>query len=438
MSRQTIPVSISKKIFNDVYIPYLTNYARTQIFFGGSASGKSVFLSERAVFDILAGGRNYLVCRAVGKTIKRSVFTEIKKVITAWDMWDEFEKNETDLTITCANGYQILFAGLDDTEKLKSITPAKGVLTDVWVEEATEVDRGSVKDLYKRQRGGRESTRKRLTMSFNPILQNHWIFEEYFKSIGWGDDQEEYNADDLTILKTTYKDNRFLTTQDRADLENEKDQYRYDVYTLGKWGVLGNVIFTNWRIADLSGMRDQFTNRRNGLDFGFASNPAAIGVSHYDYTRKTIYFYDEFYETGYTNDMLADEAKRMIGFWKEQDGKQVCTGTEDIICDSAEPKSIKELQNYGVNARGAKKGKDSVNFGIQWLQQQTIVVDKKCINMQNELRQYKWKEGADGKPVSPPKPVDANNHLIDGGLRYAYEDDMESEQVTTEPNPFYD
>ena len=170
-------------------------------------------------------------------------------------------------------------------------------------------------------------------------------------------------------------------------------------------------------------MRNQFVNRRNGLDFGFSSNPAAIGVSHYDKMRKTIYVYDEFYDTGYTNDLLAKEIKRMIG-------------NDQIVCDSAEPKSIQELRNHGVNATGAKKGKDSINFGIQWLQQQTIIVDKNCINAQNELRQYKWKEGADGKPVSPPKPLDKDNHFIDGGLRYAYEDDMIEQETEYGSNPF--
>lgn len=182
-------------------------------------------------------------------------------------------------------------------------------------------------------------------------------------------------------------------------------------------------IFTNWKVADLSNPSDEYylpeaqrTNRRNGLDFGFSSNPAAIGVSHYDKMRKRIYIFDELYETGLTNDLLADEIKRMIG-------------NERIICDSAEPKSIQELKNKGVNSVAAKKGKDSVNFGIDWLRQHEIIVHKDCINAIKELKRYKWKVGADGKPVSPPKPVDANNHFIDGGLRYAYEDDMQRKLV---------
>jgi phage terminase large subunit len=417
-----IKVKISKKVFNKAYLPHLNNYARVQIFFGGSSSGKSVFLAQRAVWDILTGKRNYLICRAVARTIKRSVFQEVKKVITAWGLWGEFDKNETDLTITCNNGYQILFAGLDDVEKLKSITPAKGVITDVWLEEATEAEADDIKQLMKRQRGGSNDILKRFVLSFNPIMQSHHIYTTYFSDIAWADDQKEYTSDGLTILKTTYKDNHFLTKQDVADLENEKDKYFYDVYTLGNWGVLGDVIFTNWRVEDLSGTAAQFTNPRNGLDFGFGGAPAGMPVTHYDANHKTIYVYKELYEYGLTNDLLANEVKTLID-------KQYVT------CDSAEPKSIAELQGYGINALAAKKGKDSVNFGIQWLQQQTIVIDKLCVKTKTEIQQYQWKKDKDGNSMKVP--VDKNNHIIDG-LRYAYESDMVSESVTTEANPFYD
>ena len=224
----------------------------------------------------------------------------------------------------------------------------------------------------------------------------------------------------MAILKTWYIHNRFLTQADIIDLENEEDEYYFQVYTLGNWGVLGDVIFKNWEVQDLSDRLDQFTNRRNGLDFGFASDPAALFRSHYDRAHKTIYFFDEFYERGLTNDVLADELKKIID-------------KDDLICDSAEPKSIQELNNYGVNARGAKKGKDSVLFGIQWLQQQHIVIDKHCVNGISEFRQYHWKKDKDGNAIR--QPVDKNNHLIDAS-RYAYEDDMTGE-VKKMKNPFY-
>lgn len=405
-------VEIDPQVFNSVYVPHLKNNARKQIYFGGSSSGKSVFLAQRDVIDLMRGGRNFLVCRQVAKTLRGSVVQEVKKIITEWGLLPLFDINKTDGTVTCKNnGYQIVFAGLDDVEKLKSITPAKGVFTDVRIDEATEISRDSLKQLEKRQRGGDESVSKRLVISFNPIFQQHFIYEDFFSTIGWTTDQTEYTSPELTILKTWYIHNKFLTKQDVYGLENEKDEYYRNVYTYGNWGVLGDVIFTNWKVEDLSGMTDQFTNPRYGLDFGFASHPAGISVSHYDQTRKTIYIYDELYETGLTNDLLSIEALRLC-----KDGR--------IIGDSAEPKSIAEMQQHRVNITGAKKGKDSITFGIDWLKQHTIIIDKKCVNHIKEFQQYQWKKDANGNAVTPPKPVDKNNHLIDA-LRYAYEDEME-------------
>jgi phage terminase large subunit len=401
-------IEIHPEVFNRTYIPYLGEMARTQVFFGGSASGKSVFLAQRCIYDVMRGGRNYLITRQVGRTLRGSVFTEVNRVVHEWGVAHLFQINKSDMTITCTNGYQIIFSGLDDVEKLKSLAPQKGALTDVWVEEATEADHSTVKQLYKRQRGGDESIPKRLTMSFNPIIQSHWIYNEYFSAIGWTETQTEYHSDDLNILKTTYLDNRFLTPDDRKDLENETDKYYYEVYTRGNWGILGNVIFTNWSVQDLSGMRAQFTDTRNGLDFGFSSDPAAYGKSHYDRMRGIIYIFEEVYQRGLTNPELADAIRPY-------------SGNERVICDSAEPKSIQELVNCGINAYPAAKGKDSVNFGIQWLQQQTIIIDKECINTQNEFRQYHWKEDRSGNSIR--QPVDKNNHSIDQ-LRYALEDDM--------------
>lgn len=400
-------IEIEQAVFNAVYVPYLNNLARVQIYYGGSGGGKSVFIAQRAVYDILRGGRNYLVCRAIAKDSRRSTFVEIQKVISAWGVGELFTINKTDMTITCANGFQILFSGLDDLQKLKSITPASGVITDIWIEEATQTEQNDIRELIRRQRGGEEETPKRLIMTFNPIYQTHWIYLEYFARIAWADEQREYQSPDLAILKTTHIDNRFLTQADRADLENEKDEYYYNVYTLGEWGILGDVIFKNWRVEDLSEMQAQFTNHRHGLDFGFSSDPAALVVTHYDRARKTIYIYEELYERGLTNDVLAVEVKAKLG-------------GEYVRCDSAEPKSITELQQCGVRAVPAEKGKDSVIFGIQWLQQQQIVIDARCLNARNEFSIYHWKKDKDGNAIR--QPVDKNNHLIDA-LRYAYDDE---------------
>lgn len=398
-----VDLKINKKIFNPVYIPHLENNHRTQIFFGGSSSGKSFFLCQRIVLDVAKGNRNYLCLRNVKSTIRNSTFNEISKAIGSLKLSNYFSINKSDMVITCVNGYQILFAGLDDVEKIKSITPKKEVITDIFIEEATETEYKAVKQLYKRLRG-KSKVSKRLTMAFNPILQEHWIYKEYFNN--WDDSKTYYEDDKLSILKTTYKDNKFLEEDDIYDLEHESDPYFYNVYTLGNWGVLGNVIFKNWRVEDLTEFKKTAATFSNGLDFGFAKDPAALSHMHYERKNKTLYILDELYKCELTNDLLAAEIKKIIG-------------TQFVVCDSAEPKSIRELKKHGVNALAARKGPDSVEFGIQWLQQQKIVIDVHCQNAKNEFQTYKWKEDKFGNPL--PVPVDRDNHLIDA-IRYGTED----------------
>lgn len=395
-------LTIKKRVFNDRYYPLLNDDTRTQILYGGSSSGKSYFLGQRAVIDVAKGDRNYLICRQVGNTIKKSVFNEVVKAIKFFKLHTMFKINKSDMTITCANGRQILFCGLDDVEKVKSITPEEGVITDIWVEEATETDRNSIKQLYKRLRG-QSKVSKRMILSFNPIYEDHWIAQEYFGN--WQEDQKELITDKLLIMHTTYKDNTFLTADDVYDLEHEEDPYYYNVYTLGKWGVLGHVIFRNWEVRDLSEEMKWFDNWMVGLDFGFSADPAAVPVTHYDKKRRTIYIFKELYETGLTNDVLATEIIDMVN-------------DEYVVCDSAEPKSIAELQRYGVRAIPAEKGKDSIIHGIQWIQQQKVVIHTDCVNAKREFQIYKWKEDKMGKALRVP--VDKDNHLIDA-LRYAYE-----------------
>lgn len=406
-------VTIDDSVFNEVYIPYLKDDTRTQIFYGGSGSGKSVFLAQRCVIDLMNGGRNYLILRAIAKTIRHSVFKEIDKLIKNWNLSNLFSVNKSEMVITCTNGYQAIFAGLDDVEKLKSITPEKGVITDVWVEEATETRHDDITQLNKRMRGmdaysDDPGLPKRMTMSFNPIIKSHWIYTSYFAGTNWADKQTEYHNNDISILKTWYIHNRFLTEQDVSDLENEEDEYFYQVYTLGNWGVLGDVIFTNWEVADLTEQMAQFDNLRDGQDFGYSSDPAAYIKSHYDAKHQVIYILDEMYQTGLDNEALAENIKESVKY-------------RSLLCDSAEPKSIDELKKYGIDARSGLKGPDSVRHGIQWLQKHKIVVHKSCVNFIHELEQYHWKKDKWGESL--PVPADKHNHGIDA-LRYAYSYDM--------------
>ena len=407
-----INLDIDPKVFNKIYLKYqFHNINRYQIYFGGSSSGKSFSLAQRAVLDVFGGKRNYLVVRNVQSTIKRSCLNEITKAINAFNLREYFDINKTDMIITCnINDMQILFCGLDDVEKVKSITPKKGVITDIWVEEATECERSDIKQLDKRLRG-RSEVIKRLTLSFNPILKDHWIFEEYFGI--WVDDKQYVEKDNTSILKTTYKDNRFLTPDDIAALENETDKYYYEVYTLGNWGTLGAVIFKNWRVEDFSDIEKSFDNYRHGIDWGFAEDPFAYIKPHYDKMRRRLYICDEIEAVG----LLNSESAPMV---KEK------AGHERVTCDSAEPKSVAEYKSLSINAKGAKKGPGSIEYGIKFLQGLEIIIHPRCKAFKKEINKYKYKEDKNGNVL--PVPVDKDNHLIDA-LRYAMEDDMKQASV---------
>lgn len=395
MAEQTIYV-------NDIYLDYLEATQYTQIFFGGSSSGKSYFLAQRTVMDNM-NGYNYLICRNVGNTIKKSVFNEVWKAICGMGLALFYDRNKTELTMTNRrNNKQILFSGLDDEEKLKSITPIDGVLERVWIEEATEIKRSAYLQLKKRLRG-RTDKHKGIIISFNPVLKTHWIYQEFFAGC-WDESKSLYKDDRKLILKTTYKDNKFLTEDDIYELEHETDEYFYNVYTLGNWGILGNVIFKNWSTADLSSMRASFDNIHNGLDFGF-TNPNALVRVHVSEKSKTIYVFDTLHKRGQTYESLITDLRQKIG-------------SQIVTCDNEDSRGLFMLQQGGVRAVPAKKGADSVISGITWLQGYKIVIDIRCQEFINEIQQYHWQEDKDGNVLE--KPVKKNDHLMDA-LRYAIE-----------------
>lgn len=400
-----IPDAVWRELMNAAYAEHLTANQPTQIFFGGSSSGKSfAILGQRTVRDVMTGKRNYLICRKTGRTLRNSAFNEIKKCISRMDLESEFSINKTDMVVTHKpSGCQILFAGLDDVEKVKSITPQVGVITDILIEEATEIDYNDYKSLVKRLRGdtGDALIIKRMIFLFNPILQDHWIYSEFFE--GRWDDSKDYYADDkLLIRRTIYKHNRWLTADDIRKLEDETDKYYYDVYTLGKWGVLGNLIFTNWKIESQAEHKKRINQFYNGLDFGFFPDPVAFVRCSYDRARKEVRIFLTDGGQNMTNDMIAEKLKPIVG-------------KEVVSCDN-EMKSIQELNNFGINAIPAEKGPGSVEFGIKWLQKQTIFIDPRCVEIIQEMKKYKYREDKNGHVL--PEPVDRDNHWIDS-LRYS-------------------
>lgn len=229
-----VNIKISKKVFNDVYLPFLENDDRYLVFYGGGSSGKSYFIAQRWIYKLIHPSRcNLLVVRQTGDTNRRSTFPLLKQVISNWNLAKHFKVNESDMRIKCLlTGNEVAFAGLDDVEKIKSITFENGELTHIWVEEATETQEADINQLKVRLRGGK--SKKQIVLSFNPINIQHWI-KRHFIDSGLA-----------TVCFSTYKDNKFLTDDDRKALEDlkESDIYTYEVYCLGKWGILGKTVFS--------------------------------------------------------------------------------------------------------------------------------------------------------------------------------------------------
>ena len=246
-----IDVKISKKVFNDKYIPYLNDKSRYLLFYGGGSSGKSFYIVQRYLFKCFSQKMNLLVIRQTGNTNRDSTFALFKQVISQWNVSSLFDI--TDLRIKCVNSNEIIFRGLDDAEKLKSVTFENGELTDVWIEEATETQESDINQLKVRLRGG--DSNKQMVLSFNPVNANHWI-KKHFIDSGLA-----------TVCHSTYKDNKFLTDEDKRVLEDFKntDPYYYDVYCLGLWGVLGKTYF-NARIIN-----DRLKDIRKPIKKGFFS-----------------------------------------------------------------------------------------------------------------------------------------------------------------------
>ena len=253
-----INIKISKKVFNDVYLPYLENDDRYLVFYGGGSSGKSYFIAQRWIYKLIHPSRcNLLVVRQTGDTNRRSTFPLLKQVISNWNLAKHFKVNESDMRIKCLlTGNEVAFAGLDDVEKIKSITFENGELTHIWVEEATETQEADINQLKVRLRGGK--SKKQIVLSFNPINIQHWIKKHFIDSKL------------ATVCFSTYKDNKFLTDDDRKALEDLKytDEYTYEVYCLGKWGILGKTVFSARAIQ----------NRLDNIP-----NPLKIGYFTYDY-----------------------------------------------------------------------------------------------------------------------------------------------------------
>ncbi|MFC0235500.1 PBSX family phage terminase large subunit [Fictibacillus phosphorivorans] len=246
-NNKQINIEFDESVINDCYLDLLDNESRYLILYGGAGSGKSVFAAQKLVLRMLEeSDHKILIVRKVAKTLRESTFSLIRGVISDWGLTDLFDVNKTDMTITCnSNGNQIIHAGLDDVEKMKSIHG----ITGIWIEEASEVEQQDFQQLDLRLRGF-TTNYKQVIISFNPISSLHWLKSVFFNKQRKG----------ATIRHTTYLDNKFIDEDYTQVLESmkEDDPYYYSVYALGQWGVIGQTIFNAQKVNERI---DQLRNR---------------------------------------------------------------------------------------------------------------------------------------------------------------------------------
>lgn len=391
-----INLQLSRAIFNDAYFPLLFDYShRYEVYYGGAGSGKSVFVAQKLLAKACASKRKVLIIRKYGTTLRDSVYDLVKETITKWGLYKYARFNLSNYTITLPNGSVFLFKGMDDPEKIKSITD----ITDVWVEEATELSEDEFTQLDLRLRA--RVPHLQLIVSFNPVSKVNWVYCKWFA------EDVEYDRAQTVILKTTHKDNRFLPPEYVAALEEKakSNPTYYRIYALGEFCSLSKLVFNNWRVqefdhAAISGKLCV------GLDFGFVNDPSALTASVLDEANRRLYVFKEWGATNKTNEQLA-RIIEALGF-----------GKSTIKADAAEPKSIQEIKRHGVRKISAcEKGPDSIIHGIQRLQQYEIVVHPSCEALITELENYSWqKDKKSGEYIN--KPVDEFNHYIDA-LRYS-------------------
>ena len=244
---------------NKAYKPARDTKARYRVIYGGSGSGKSHYVGQEILLSMLSSGQfSYLVARKTNRSIRHSVFQLLSSLISEYNLAEYFTVNKSDMSIICATGSRLVTSGLDDVEKLKSITG----INRIWVEEASEITEGDYMQLDLRMRGN-SPIGHQLTLTFNPISELHWLKKHFF----------DLQQPDTFVLKTTYKDNVHIDTAYKERLERlqEEDYQYYRIYTLGEWGSLGNLVFSKWERADLTELKKSFDNFYNGIDFGLRS-----------------------------------------------------------------------------------------------------------------------------------------------------------------------
>lgn len=386
---------------------------------GSRASKKSKTTALWFILNLMRlPGSNLLVIRKTYRTLKDSCFTELKWAINRLGVNQWWDVKESPLEMTYRpTGQRIYFRGLDDPLKVTSITVETGCLCWGWIEEAYEIMNESDFDMLDESIRGEvdDGLFKQWTFTFNPWNEHHWIKKRFFDC----DPDPE-----ILALTTNYMCNEWLDDADKKVFERMRrdNPRRYRVAGLGDWGIVDGLVYENWKedsfkIARKADIKPEQKTEDvviiddlkavYGLDFGYTNDPSAFFVGFLDLEHKKLYVWDEFYEKALSNRKIFEKINSM-GYRKER-----------ITADSAEPKSIDELRTLGLTRiTGAKKGKDSISNGIQWIQDLEIIIHPRCTNFITEISNYTWDTDKFGNKLN--KPIDDFNHLMDA-MRYALE-----------------
>ena len=388
---------------------------------GSRRSKKSKTMALWVIYHMMKHkDANTLVVRKTYRTLKDSCFTELKwavKRLGVEHLWD-FKESPLEAKYI-PTGQKIYFRGLDDSLKITSVTVEVGVLCWMWIEEAYEITKEDDFDTLAESMLGDcpDNLWKQITLTFNPWSDRTWIKARFF----------DVEDPDILAITTNYTCNEWLSPDDKKVFEDMriKNPRRYRVAGLGDWGVVDGLVYENWKEQSFTLISQKEYNdmpevRRPknpvfrdgldsafGLDFGYTNDPTALFCGFLSLSEKKLYVWDELYQKGMSNKAIHNEIVRM-GYVKEK-----------ITADSAEPKSIDELRGLGIfRISGAKKGRDSVNNGIQWIQDLEIIIHPRCVNFLTEISTYQWKKDKFDRKLNEPE--DDNNHLMDA-MRYALE-----------------
>jgi phage terminase large subunit len=383
---------------------------------GGRGSTKSSFVGTEIPLGIMrdaANGEftNALAYRRYKDNLRGSVYEQLLWGIDKLGVSNLWQETLSPLKLTYKpTGQQILFRGADSATKSKSIKVSRGYIKYLWFEELDEFE-GPEKIRSIQQSVLRGGPKFVVFYSFNPPRsQRSWVNDPtVFTMPG----MVEHHSTYLTV-PPEWLGNEFIIEAEHLKEVNE-DAYRHEY--LGIPTGTGGEVFTNVKIRRVTDEEINTVPRhRFGIDWGFAVDPFVFIACGYDRKKRRLLIYDEVYQAGLTNLAAAERVKQHGGQGK------------DIVCDSAEPKSIAEMRGYGLQVRGAKKGPDSVEYGIHWLQglDEIVIDDKRCPNAAREFIGYELDRDANGN-LKAEYP-DRDNHCIDA-VRYAMEDDMRNVKV---------